>query len=121
MAGVKGRSGRPVGSKATTPRKVTERATREEAAATFTALCNNGETPEAVVLRVMRGAPSIPLPDDDTARANAVVTDRQYEAAKALLPYRLPRLNAIDATNKNVDLTHEQWLAEMERDHAGNE
>ena len=118
MSGVKGRSGRPVGRKDSAPRKSAERASRAEAAATFTALCNEGDTPEAVVLRVMRGAPSLPLPDDTEERAAAIVTDRQYEAAKALLPYRLPRLNAIDATTKNVDLTHEQWLADMEREGA---
>lgn len=40
-----------------------------------------------------------------------------YEAAKILLPFRLPRLNNIDATNKNVDLTHEDFIkAQMEED-----
>lgn len=80
---------------------------------TFNALCQEGETPEAIVLKVMRGCRALPYGPNETA-SNEVVTDRQYEAAKALLPFRLPRLNSVDATTKNVTLSHEQWLEALD-------
>jgi len=38
----------------------------------------------------------------------------EMEAAKALLPYTLPRLAQVEATNVNVDVSHEDWLALMD-------
>lgn len=38
----------------------------------------------------------------------------KIEIAKAMLPYRLPRLAQIEATNKNIDYTHEQFMKEFE-------
>lgn len=80
-------------------------ATRKQVAeAAFNDLVNDGQaTPEGYVLDVMRGK-----------RAVNRKNKHRYEAAIALLPYRLPRLNSIDATTKNVSLTHEEWIAQME-------
>lgn len=39
----------------------------------------------------------------------------KMEAAKALLPYEKPRLNAVDATVRNVEMTHEEWIASLDQ------
>lgn len=38
----------------------------------------------------------------------------KYQAAKDLLPYCLPRLQSIEAENRNIEMSHEQALAELE-------
>ena len=42
------------------------------------------------------------------------ISNKMLGAAEKLLPYRLPNLNAIDAVQKNVDMTHEEWLRSMD-------
>jgi hypothetical protein len=81
---------------------------KQKAEAVFNDLVNDGAgTPEEFVLKVMRGkvAPS--------GRLTKAMRWR-FDAALALLPYRLPRLNSIDATNRNVTQSHEEWLKSME-------
>lgn len=77
---------------------------KQQAAADFGSLVNDGgDTPEAFVLKVMRNKIKL-------TKANR----QRYDAACVLLPYRLPRLNSIDATNRNVEMTHEQWIKSLE-------
>lgn len=81
-------------------------ATRKQklaAEAEFADLANAGVTPEAFILKVMRGTVKITRNNKD-----------RYNAALALLPYRLPRLNSVDATTRNVGLTHDEWIKQME-------
>ena len=88
-------------SKGLSPRKA-------EASATFQQLCED-VSPEAIVHAIMRG--------ENTIRINGQsveITDRMLAAAKDFLPFRLPRLNSIDAVNRNVDMTHEDWLRSLE-------
>ena len=68
-------------------------------------------SPELVLVAVMSGQTEIKV------GSKAVkITDKMIEAAKTLLPHRLPRLNAIDADVRNVDMTHEEWLASLDDD-----
>lgn len=34
----------------------------------------------------------------------------RFEAAKALLPHQLPRLNSVDVVQRNVEMTHEEFV-----------
>lgn len=82
---------------------------KQQAEAAFNELVTEGgDTPEAYVLKVMRG--KVKMTKNTRAR---------YDAALALLPYRLPRLNSIDATNRNVGMTHEQWIASLDQEGNG--
>lgn len=63
-------------------------------------ITDGGLTPEGLILDVMR---------DEKAK----YTERQYQAAKDLLPYRLPRLNSIDAVSANVNVTQDEWVKLM--------
>lgn len=65
-----------------------------------------GTTPEAFIAEVMQGK----------RRLQGARQKEQYDAAKTLLPYRLPRLNAIDAVNRNVDMSHEDFIKGLEED-----
>lgn len=77
---------------------------------TFVGLFRNGEeTPESIVARVMWGQTTI-MHKGKQRR----ITKEMRDAAMALLPYRLPRLNSIDANVKNVDMTHEEWINQMD-------
>ncbi len=85
-------------------------ATKKENEQTFAGLFRDGEeTPESIVAKVMWGQETI-MHRGKQQR----ITQKMVSAAMALLPYRLPRLNSIDAHVKNVDMTHEEWLASMD-------
>ena len=78
---------------------------KEENEQTFAAMFRDGEeTPESVMVKVMRGQKSIMRRGKQQR-----ITKEMVRAAEVLLPYRLPRLNSIDAQVKNVDMTHEEW------------
>lgn len=56
-------------------------------------------TPEGLIVQVMHGSGS------------NMITDRQIEAAKMLLPYRLPKLLPVAADpGKGAGLSHEDWI-----------
>lgn len=78
---------------------------------TFQQLCEDGITPEALLLEIMRGKEFVSI----NGRKKKV-TAQMYDAACRLMPYRLPRLNSIDAHVKTVDLTQEEWVAQLDRD-----
>lgn len=83
---------------------VTRISKKQKAEMAFSELCGDGITPEEFVLKVMRGVIKLKNGRDQN----------RYSAAIALLPYRLPRLNSIDATTRNVEMSHDQWIKEME-------
>ncbi len=88
----------------------TSRKEKEENEQTFAAMFRDGEeTPESVMVKVMRGQKSIMRRGKQQR-----ITKEMVRAAEVLLPYRLPRLNSIDAQVKNVDMTHEEWLRIIE-------
>ncbi len=72
----------------------------------FEAAIGDGISPEVFVLQVAQGKRILKSAKDE----------RAYQAALALLPYRLPRLNSIDAVNKNVDMTHEDFIKQQMED-----
>lgn len=76
---------------------------RKWAAQKFEAAIADGIPPETFILEVAQGKRSL-----KTKKAQIM-----FEAAKVLLPYRLPRLNNIDAVNKNVDLSHEDFIRQQ--------
>lgn len=79
---------------------------------TFHSLFNDGsETPESIMVKVMNGQETIMH-----LGKRRRISKTMINAAMALLPYRLPRLNAIDATTRTVEMTHEDWIAEMDGD-----
>ena len=81
---------------------------------TFNSLFTDGsETPESIMVRVMHGQTTI-MHNGKRRR----ITKQMQQAASMLLPYRLPRLNAVDAVTRNVDMTHEEWIASMAEDEA---
>lgn len=61
-------------------------------------------SPEKVIVDVLWG------------KGNNEITDRQFEAAKILIPYRLPKLNTVEAHVATEDMTHEEWIAMLEGD-----
>lgn len=73
---------------------------RKQAAKKFEEMIADGMTPEAFILEVAQGKREI-----KTKKHREM-----YEAAKLLLPYRMPKLNNIDAVNKNVDMSHEEFI-----------
>tara|TARA_R110000744_G_scaffold326330_4_gene432106 strand:- start:17971 stop:18249 length:279 start_codon:yes stop_codon:yes gene_type:complete len=80
---------------------------KKEAASTFAGMFDGSEakpTPEEIVVRVMHG-------DGDNT-----VTDRQLEAAKLLLPYRLPKLATVEAHVATTEMSHEEWIKQMDED-----
>ncbi len=76
---------------------------RKQAQIKFEQAMADGLSPEVFVLQVAQGKRVIKTKKDK----------EMYEAAKTLLPYRLPRLNNIDAINKNVDLSHEDFIKQQ--------
>lgn len=77
---------------------------------TFSGLFRNGEeTPESIVAKIMWGQTTIMHHGKQRK-----ISKQMQAAAMALLPYRLPRLNSVDAQVKHVEMTHEDWLAEIE-------
>lgn len=79
---------------------------RKAAAKKFEEMLGDGLSPEAFILEVAQGKREI-----KTKKHREM-----YEAAKLLLPYRLPKLNNIDATNKNVDLSHEEFIKGLQEE-----
>lgn len=77
--------------------------TKKQRQQAFAEAVQEGVAPENYVLDVMRGKRKV------VSKQQQV----QYNAALALLPYRLPRLNNIDATQKNVDMSHEEFIKAM--------
>lgn len=89
-------------------KKVSEE--RKQNEITFSGLFRNGEeTPESIVAKVMWGQTTIQHHGKQRR-----ITKEMQNAAMALLPYRLPRLNSVDAQVKHVEMTHEDWLAEID-------
>jgi len=88
-------------------KEIEERKTNEQ---TFSGLFRNGEeTPESIIAKVMWGQTTITHNGKQRKLSKEMVA-----AATALLPYRLPRLNSVDAQVKHVELSHEDWLREIE-------
>ena len=84
--------------------KITER--KREAASNFASMFDGSEerpSPEEVVVRVMHGL-----------EGENMITDRQFEAAKLLLPYRLPKLANVEAHVATTEMSHEDWIASLE-------
>lgn len=85
-------------------------ATKKENEQTFAGMFSDGkETPESIIAKVMWGQETIVHLGKQQR-----ITQKMANAAMALLPYRLPRLNSIDASVKHVEMTHEDWLASMD-------
>lgn len=80
---------------------------KKQALVKFEQAISDGLAPEVFILQVAQG----------TREIKTKKQREMYEAAKILLPFRLPRLNNIDAVNKNVDLSHEDFIKQqMEED-----
>lgn len=78
--------------------------TKKQRQQAFAEAVQEGVSPEMYILDVMRGK----------RKVLSKQTKAQYDAAIALLPFRLPRLNNIDATQKNVDQSHEDFIKGLE-------
>ena len=77
-------------------------------------LADGGPTPEAIMIAVMRGDDSV---NNGKATGRPVkITQRMVDAAEKLLPYRLPKLNSVDAVQRNVEMTHEDWIASIDNE-----
>lgn len=76
---------------------------RKAAQKKFEELLTEGLSPEAFILEVAQGKREL----------KSKKHQQQYAAAMALLPYRLARLNNIDAVNKNVDMSHEDFIKSL--------
>ena len=76
---------------------------KKEASNSFAAMFDGEDkpTPEEVVVKVMHGV------------GNNEISDRQLEAAKLLLPYRLPKLATVEAHVATEELSHEDWIASL--------
>lgn len=93
-----------------------EREERKQNEQTFAGLFKDGvETPESLMVKVMHGQQTI-----QHKGKRRRITKEMKTAAALLLPYRLPRLNAIDAVQRHVEMTHEEWLKEIEAEGEGN-
>jgi len=87
---------------------------KKEAESGFHAVLADGlATPESVMIAVMRGETAIL---NGTRGRPRKLTPRMIDAAEKLLPYRLPKLNAVDAVSRNVEMTHEDWINEIGND-----
>ncbi len=81
---------------------------KKEATGNFASLfdgAKNHPTPEELVVKVMWGE-----------TGDNSVTDRQLEAAKTLLPYRLPKLQNVEAHVATEEMSHEEWIASLDLD-----
>lgn len=85
-----------------------------------TVLADGGPTPESIMIAVMRGEDTVrkaTIRDGkDVGGAPYKITEKMIDAAKQLLPYRLPKLNAVDQVNRNVEMTHEDWINSLDDD-----
>lgn len=70
----------------------------------FEEMMEDGITPEALIAEVMQGK----------RKLAGARQKEQYEAAKVLLPYRMPKLNNVDAINRNVDMSHEDFIKSLD-------
>lgn len=70
----------------------------------FEEMMEDGITPEALIAEVMQGK----------RKLSGARQKEQFEAAKVLLPYRMPKLNNIDAINRNIDMSHEDFIKALE-------
>lgn len=79
---------------------------KKQASNTFAAMFEGEDkpTPEQVVVNVMHGV------------GDNQISDRQLEAAKTLLPYRLPKLAQVEAHVATEEQSHEDWIAEIAGD-----
>lgn len=76
-------------------------AKKKEAMESFAELFDGSDdkpTPEKIVVDVMHG------------KGDNTITERQFEAAKVLLPYRLPKLNNVEAHVATEAMTAEEWI-----------
>ena len=79
----------------------------------------DGLAPEDVVIAVMQGKKSLMAAGGDAVKINGrqvEISEKMLQAALALLPYRLPKLNSIDAEVKQVEMTHDEWVASLDMD-----
>lgn len=79
---------------------------RKQAQIKFEQAIADGLSPEVFILEVAQGKREL----------KTKKSKEMYEAAKILLPYRLPRLNNIDAVNKNVDMSHEDFIKQLQEE-----
>lgn len=90
-----------------TKKEIADRRANEQ---TFSGLFRDGaETPESIVSKIMWGQTTIMH-----LGKRRKISKTMQAAAMALLPYRLPRLNSVDAQVQQVDMTHEEWLEQMD-------
>lgn len=77
---------------------------KQDASNNFAAMFDGKKkpSPEQVIAEVMHG--------------DLEYTDRQIEAAKLLLPYRLPRLATVEAHVAKTEMSHEEWIASLDGD-----
>lgn len=79
-----------------------------------TVLADGGPTPESIMIAVMRDQETVYVPTfkegRDVGGRPHKITQKMIDAAEKLLPYRLPKLNAVDQVNRNVEMTHEDWI-----------
>jgi len=82
---------------------------------TFAGLFKDGaETPESIVSKVMWGQTTIMH-----LGKRRRITKEMQAAAMALLPYRLPRLNAVDAVTRTVEMTQDEWVKSLAEEDDG--
>lgn len=82
---------------------------------TFAGLFKDGaETPESIVAKVMWGQTTI-----THCGKRRRITKEMQNAAMALLPYRLPRLNAVDAVTRTVEMTQDEWVKSLAEEDEG--
>lgn len=78
---------------------------KREAAASFASMFDGSKdkpTPEEIVVRVMHGV------------GGNEITDRQLDAAKFLIAYRLPKLATVEAHVATTEMSHEDWIKTLE-------
>lgn len=81
---------------------------KKEAASNFASMFDGSEerpSPEEIVVKVMHGV-----------EGGNRITDRQFEAAKLLLPYRLPKLATVEAHVATTEMSHEDWIATLDEE-----
>lgn len=74
-------------------------------------LQEGGVTPEELLVKVMYGQETVTV-NGKTKK----ITATMIAVARDFLPYRLPKLNSIDAQIKNVNMTTEEWLKAMDEE-----
>lgn len=90
--------------------------TKKEAEQDFHAiLADGGPTPEQIMIAVMRGEKTIKNGNPKGGHPYTI-TEKMIAAAEKLLPYRLPKLNAVDQVNRNVAMSHEDWIKSLDGD-----